>query len=65
MIPERDRVHAKALIHNIERWALLMGILKGVAHMLQLPIRTGIDWDGDSRTDDQTFDDKPHVELRI
>lgn len=47
-----------------ERFVFMCGIIKGIAHELQIPIRMGIDWDGDNDLYDQTFNDLPHIELR-
>ncbi len=52
-----------------KRFYFLMGIVKGVADMLldrgtiTHKVRFGLDWDGDHRFDDQSFDDLPHFEL--
>lgn len=48
---------------NRERFVFMCGIIKGIAHNLQIPIRMGIDWDGDNDLYDQTFNDLPHIEL--
>ena len=46
-----------------EAFYLLGGILKAVAHAMNIRVRWGGDWDGDNDTHDQTFHDLPHVEL--
>lgn len=33
------------------------------AHDLKIPIRWGGDWDGDGKTSDERFVDRPHIEL--
>jgi len=47
----------------IKRWYMFVGIVRGVASMLDIPIRCGADWDGDMIVKDQNFHDLPHVEL--
>jgi peptidoglycan L-alanyl-D-glutamate endopeptidase CwlK len=41
------------------------GIVKGIAHKLGIPVRLGQDWDQDSDLNDQTFNDLPHIELKL
>jgi peptidoglycan LD-endopeptidase CwlK len=53
-----------ALLHDWARTYYLAGLLKGIAHALSIPWRQGINWDGDSDFEDQTFDDAPHNESR-
>jgi len=49
---------------DFKRFYIMGGIIKAVAHNLNLPIRWGGDWDGDNDLDDQTFNDMVHVELK-
>lgn len=49
--------------NNIERFAQLGGIIKGIAHSKGIKIRCGFDWDGDGDITDQSFMDWPHIEL--
>jgi peptidoglycan L-alanyl-D-glutamate endopeptidase CwlK len=51
------------VVHNIERWFMFIGIVKGIAHTMKIPIISGADWDGDNCMADQKFDDLPHFEL--
>lgn len=51
------------IIHNIERWFMFGGFVKGIAQHMGIPIRWGGDWDGDNQMSDQKFDDLPHFEL--
>jgi peptidoglycan L-alanyl-D-glutamate endopeptidase CwlK len=44
------------------RFARLIGFIEGVALDLGIPIRLGLDFDGDGRTIDETFVDLPHIE---
>jgi peptidoglycan L-alanyl-D-glutamate endopeptidase CwlK len=46
-----------------ERFTLLAGILKGIAHTMSIKLRWGGDWNSNNITKDQTFDDLPHFEL--
>lgn len=48
---------------GIKRWYMFVGIVRGVAAMLDIPIRCGADWDGDMIVKDQNFHDLPHFEL--
>jgi len=51
-------------LHNIERWAMFIGVVKGIASQMKIPIICGADWDGDNQMSDQKFDDWPHFELK-
>ena len=46
-----------------ERFYLVAGYIRGVASELSIPIRQGVDWDGDFQIRDQTFHDLGHTEL--
>ena len=48
---------------NHTRFALLQGLLKGIAMMKGIKIRSGIDWDSDGDSTDHKFMDWPHIEL--
>ena len=48
---------------NLTRFALLQGLLKGIAMMKGIKIRSGIDWDSDGDITDHKFMDWPHIEL--
>ena len=39
------------------------GYVKGIARMMEIPIRWGGDWDNDTQTNDQRFNDLVHFEL--
>ncbi len=52
------------IVHNIQRWYLYAGAFKGAGEALGISVRSGADWDGDGFTNDQTFDDIGHLELR-
>lgn len=46
-----------------ERFCLLAGIIKGMAHTLGVNIRWGGDFNGNNIMSDDTFSDLPHFEL--
>jgi peptidoglycan LD-endopeptidase CwlK len=39
------------------------GFVQGIAAMLNIKIRSGVDWDGDFQLKDENFFDGPHFEL--
>ena len=47
-----------------DRFHYFAGFVKGVASQLGLDIRWGGDWDSDTQTKDNNFDDLPHFEVR-
>jgi len=49
--------------NNRDRFILLAGIIKGIAHKLNIAIRWGGDWNGDTFMGGQKFVDMPHIEL--
>lgn len=44
------------------RFARIVGFIEGVAVDLGIPIRSGLDWNMDGRSLDETFLDLPHLE---
>ena len=49
---------------GIKRHYYMAGMLRGIAHMMNIKIRSGADWDRDKiYLSDQSFDDLPHIEL--
>ena len=46
-----------------EQFILMIGMIKGIALNLGIPIRWGGDWDSDNDLTDQTFFDLAHIEL--
>src|SRR5262245_9456508 len=44
------------------RFARVIGFIESVALDLNIPIRLGLDFDGDGKTIDETFVDIPHIE---
>jgi peptidoglycan L-alanyl-D-glutamate endopeptidase CwlK len=49
--------------NNIERFAHLIGIVRGIAHTKGYVLRCGCDWDNDGDITDQSFMDWPHIEI--
>lgn len=48
---------------DTNRIYMFVGIVRGIATQMKIPIRCGADWDGDMQTKDQNFHDLPHIEL--
>ena len=49
---------------DMERFYMFVGVVRGIAAMMNIPIRCGADWDGDMDIKDQSFHDVVHFELR-
>lgn len=49
---------------DTEAFAKMAGYIMAVADMEGVSLRWGGDWDGDNRTDDENFRDRPHFELK-
>ena len=49
--------------NDTRRFYMFVGIVRGVAAMMNIPVRCGADWDGDMEIKDQNFHDLPHFEL--
>jgi peptidoglycan L-alanyl-D-glutamate endopeptidase CwlK len=47
-----------------DRFHFFAGVVKGIASQMGLNIRWGGDWDSDTETKDNNFDDLPHFEVR-
>ena len=47
---------------DLDRFYHFGGFVRGIATMMQIPIRGGHDWDSDTILDDQKFMDLPHFE---
>lgn len=48
---------------DTNRFYMFVGIVRGIAAMLDISIRCGADWNGDGNVKDQDFHDLPHFEL--
>ena len=48
---------------DLRRMYMFVGIVRGIASQMNIPIRCGADWDGDLEVKDQNFHDLPHFEL--
>lgn len=46
-----------------ERFIYMQGMIRGLAHMMCIDVRSGIDWDSDGQIKDHSFFDGPHFEL--
>lgn len=55
----------QAYVKEVGRWYYWAGCVLGVAKMLGIAIRQGVDWNGNRDIDDQSFDDLPHTELKL
>jgi peptidoglycan L-alanyl-D-glutamate endopeptidase CwlK len=49
--------------NDTERFVYLAGIIKAIAHRLNIDVRWGGDWDGDMRMVDENFRDYGHFEV--
>ena len=49
--------------NDLESFAYLSGIIKGIAMAKGIKVRTGIDWDDDGQIHDHKLRDFPHIEL--
>jgi peptidoglycan L-alanyl-D-glutamate endopeptidase CwlK len=47
-----------------DRFHFFAGVVKGIASQMGLNIRWGGDWNSDTHTKDNNFDDLPHFEVR-
>jgi len=48
---------------DTERFAYMCGMIRGIAHMMNIKVRVGCDWDSDGNIKDHSFLDYPHTEL--
>ncbi len=48
---------------NTDRMYMFVGFVRGMANSMNIKIRCGADWDGDTKVKDQNFHDLPHFEL--
>jgi peptidoglycan L-alanyl-D-glutamate endopeptidase CwlK len=47
---------------DTRRIYMFVGFVRGIAAIIDVPIRCGADWDGDMQVKDQNFHDTPHFE---
>ncbi len=45
------------------RWLVTIGIIMGVAHEMDIPVTSGLDWDRDFDFGEHSFHDWPHLQL--
>lgn len=57
------RAELGRFVKDTGRFYHLAGAVLAVAHYEKIPIRQGVDWDGDGDFFDQSFDDLPHTEI--
>ncbi len=50
---------------DLVRFHALVALFRATAFFLELPIRVGLDWDGDFDFQDQSFVDYGHIELAL
>lgn len=60
---KEDKEHLKRAIKELCEMYRFNGYVKGVADRMNIPTRSGADWDGDNELNDQKFDDIMHWEL--
>jgi peptidoglycan L-alanyl-D-glutamate endopeptidase CwlK len=48
---------------DTDRIYMFVGIVRGIAAQMKIPIRCGVDWNNNMETKDQSFHDLPHIEL--
>lgn len=53
----------KTILENIKRWHGFIGFVRGVGAAKGYKIRSGGDWSGDHRFNDQKLIDLPHFEM--
>jgi len=58
-----NRKAVKRIMHAIQRWAMFIGYVLGVADEMGIRLVSGSDWDRDFDLADQNFDDWPHFQL--
>lgn len=69
----RDQIRDMMVRNNVSKveaynfvlksYGRLIGVMETIAHQRNIPIRLGIDWDGDFDMLDQDFHDLGHLEL--
>lgn len=62
-MPWPDPFPKKETLKQRQRWYSIAGAFYAASVALGIPLRFGMDWDGDRDLTDQTFDDLGHVEL--
>lgn len=63
MIPEAAMSGGAIQWSNAMEFGHFAGLVRGVAHCMQVPVRWGGDWDRDFDLDDNRFDDLVHFEI--
>ena len=63
LLPYPAELHGVNIWDDKIRFALFIGVIKGIALQMGIDIRLGLDWNGDGSAKDHKFVDTPHVEL--
>lgn len=63
IMPWPPELHGINVWDDMNRWALFIGKVQGIAIQLGIEIRAGIDWNGDGSLKDHRLVDAPHIEL--
>lgn len=63
MIPEAAIKDGAIQWSSVQEFAHFAGLVRGVAHCVNVPLRWGGDWDRDWDLDDNDFDDLVHFEI--
>lgn len=62
-LPYPGSVNGVAVWDDVQRFAVIAGIILSTGLRLGIPLRWGGDWDGDGNAKDQSLYDLPHIEL--
>lgn len=63
VMPWPPELHGKNIWDDMERWCQFIGKVQGIALMMGISIRVGLDWNNDGSIKDHKFVDAPHIEL--
>ena len=65
LLPYPSVLHGKSIWEDKIRFALFVGIVLGHAQTMGIPLRVGMDWNGDGSALDHRLVDFPHFELLV
>lgn len=60
--PDEEDISEKEALHRARRFDVLAGVVLGVSHALDIPMRWGGDWNRNWEYNDQKFHDLGHFE---
>ena len=63
ILPYPSTIHGVSAWDDPVRFSHVIGIIKGISCSMGIEIRCGMDWDGDTSTENHAFVDFPHIEL--